>query len=190
MSQRRNPLGQTKNISKTKLKKFLMSSVWFGVVSVTHMHIRILIGIGRESCMFQLIRSSRNVAAVWAHKVGEEHVCGRMWDVPAALSVLQQVQLVVLGLQFGNTCYGCWELLSLKAERPLTSSNKWKVLCHHRFSVSEATKGLKGLDPKISAGHDDLPPYFLHLAAQMIAELVSYIFNLSIQIILFSLFEK
>lgn len=48
------------------------------------------------------------------------------------------------------------------------------------FSVGDIRKALRELDPRKSAGPDNLPPLFLHLAADIIAEPVSHIFNLSI----------
>ena len=47
-------------------------------------------------------------------------------------------------------------------------------------SVSEVQTVLKQLDPKKSAGPDQLDPYFLKLAADFIAEPLSVIFNLSL----------
>ena len=46
---------------------------------------------------------------------------------------------------------------------------------------SEVCKALKCLDPKKSAGPDQLEPYFLKLAADFIASPLTYLFNLSLE---------
>lgn len=47
------------------------------------------------------------------------------------------------------------------------------------ISVSEVRKALLGLDCKKSAGPDQIEPYFLKTAANLIADPISSIFNLS-----------
>ena len=58
------------------------------------------------------------------HSMTDVSVCVclyKKWErwgghVPVALSVLQQVELVPLGLQFGSTGYRCCELLGLESK--------------------------------------------------------------------------
>ena len=47
-------------------------------------------------------------------------------------------------------------------------------------TVLEVRKALKELDPKISSGTDKLEPYFLKIAADLIANPVTYLINLSL----------
>lgn len=48
-------------------------------------------------------------------------------------------------------------------------------------TVSEVHKALKSLEPRKSAGPDNLEPYFLKLAADFIALPMAYLFNLSLE---------
>lgn len=49
------------------------------------------------------------------------------------------------------------------------------------ISRSEVLKALKNLDIKKSAGSDEVEPYFLKVAAEIIAGPLAYIFNLSLE---------
>lgn len=48
------------------------------------------------------------------------------------------------------------------------------------ISVSEVHKALRDIDPKKSAGTDNLDPFLLKVAADIIAEPIAHIFNLSL----------
>ena len=53
------------------------------------------------------------------------------------------------------------------------------------FLVSEVLHGLHSIDPKKSAGPNGLNPFFLKIAAQIIAQPVTDIFNLSLSKLLY-----
>ena len=48
------------------------------------------------------------------------------------------------------------------------------------FSVSAVLAALQAIDPRSSTGEDKLPPFFLKLAAPLVADQLLHIFNLSI----------
>lgn len=50
------------------------------------------------------------------------------------------------------------------------------------FTVAEVHKALKGIDPKKAAGPDNLDPYLLNLTADVIAEPLTYLFNLTLEL--------
>jgi len=55
-----------------------------------------------------------------------------------------------------------------------------KTFSFSSFSVADVHKALKQLNPRKPAGPDHLKPFFLKLAADILAEPLTHIFNLSL----------